>query len=211
MTQRDTVDAGSFAIWLGDIGRALNEGATSDVPCGSCNQCCRASQFIHIEPDEAAALARIPAELLFAAPGLPTGHVLMGYGKDGACPMLRNNACTIYDDRPRTCRVYDCRIFAASEVLPDEPSKAGVSARVEQWEFTYDSDYAQLQQRAISSAARYLGAHALAIFGLATTDAMRDSLVALRIFDTFISDADVVEPDVDTVKAAVEQSRRRVN
>lgn len=57
---------------------ALRGEGEADVPCGSCTACCTASQFVHIEPDEADALAHIPRQLLFPAPRLPRGHVLMG-------------------------------------------------------------------------------------------------------------------------------------
>ena len=77
--------------------------AEAKVPCAGCTACCRSGYFIHVEPDEQAALAAIPAELLFPAPGLPAGHHVMGYGADGACPMLVEDACSIYAERPRAC------------------------------------------------------------------------------------------------------------
>ena len=92
----------------------------SDVPCGTCTACCTSSQFVHIEPDERDALAHIPAELLFPAPGRPRGHVLLGYDERGHCPMLVDGACSIYAHRPRTCRTYDCRVFAAAGVDPGD-------------------------------------------------------------------------------------------
>src|SRR5689334_12051664 len=95
------------------------EGA-SDVPCGACTACCTASQFVHIGPDEADALAHIPAELLFPAPGLPRGHVLLGYDEHGRCPMLVDDGCSIYAHRPQTCRTYDCRVLPAAGVAADE-------------------------------------------------------------------------------------------
>ena len=85
-------------------------------PCGGCTACCTSSQFVHIEPDETRTLSRIPAALLFPAPGLPRGHRLMGYDENGHCPMLVDATCSIYADRPRTCRTYDCRIFPAADI-----------------------------------------------------------------------------------------------
>lgn len=38
----------------------------------------------------------IPAELLFPAPGLPKGHVLLGYDANGHCPMLAEGGCSIF-------------------------------------------------------------------------------------------------------------------
>ncbi len=62
----------------------------------------------------------------------------MGYVDDGACPMLVDGACSIYEHRPRTCRVYDCRLFAAlGRVNEDTPL---IAARVRAWEFEYADD-----------------------------------------------------------------------
>jgi uncharacterized protein len=130
-----TVPAGEFTVWLGGMQAALRGEADSDVPCGSCTACCTSSQFVHIEPDEVQTLALIPGELLFPAPGQPPGHVVMGYDQDGNCPMFADGGCSIYASRPRTCRVYDCRLFAAlGRVNEGTPL---IAARIRSWEFTY--------------------------------------------------------------------------
>jgi len=102
----------------------IRTGDTSNVPCGSCTACCTSSQFIHIAPDEVDPLGVIPRDVLFPAPRLPVGHVLMGYDDNGHCPMLVDGACSIYEHRPRTCRTYDCRAFAASGLELDDPTKS---------------------------------------------------------------------------------------
>jgi uncharacterized protein len=130
--EADAIAAGGFAAWLADAKAALRGERDADVPCGGCTACCTASQFIHIGPDEADALAHIPAELLFPAPLMPDGHVLMGHDERGHCPMLRDGRCTIYAHRPRTCRTYDCRIFTAAGVTPDDGLIAERAAR---WRF----------------------------------------------------------------------------
>ncbi len=81
--------------------RALRGDGGTDVPCGTCTACCTSSQFVHIEPDETDTLAHIPADVLFPAPLAPRGHVLLGYDERGHCPMLVDNACSIYEHRPR--------------------------------------------------------------------------------------------------------------
>lgn len=87
---------------------ALRGEQPSAVPCDGCTACCTSSQFVHIEPDERETLRRIPSELLFPAPRMPAGHVLLGYDEHGRCPMLSEQGCSIYEHRPRTCRTYDC-------------------------------------------------------------------------------------------------------
>jgi Fe-S-cluster containining protein len=128
-----TVAAGRFSEWL----EQLQSGNEMAVPCGACTACCTSSQFVHIEPDERETLARIPVGLRFPAPGLPEGHVVLGYDEHGQCPMLVDGACSIYEHRPRTCRTYDCRVFAATGVEPDA-SQPDVAARVHEWRFDVD-------------------------------------------------------------------------
>ncbi|MEP6961813.1 MAG: YkgJ family cysteine cluster protein, partial [Acidobacteriota bacterium] len=136
-----TVPAGEFSAWLRATEAALASPATgADVPCGACNACCRASMFIHITPEETQTIERIPRALLFPAPGLPQGHVLMGYNQQGHCPMLVDNRCSIYAHRPRACRDYDCRIFAATGIAVDLRTQAEVARRVAAWSFDYKSD-----------------------------------------------------------------------
>ena len=101
----EVLDAGPFAAWLAGMQASLRGEQDSDVPCGGCTACCRSSQFIHIGPEETDALAHIPAALLFPAPQRPAGHVLMGYDSQGRCPMLTEAGCSIYEHRPRTCRI----------------------------------------------------------------------------------------------------------
>jgi hypothetical protein len=154
-----TIPAGSFSTWLAQMDRALAGEADSDVPCGPCTGCCTASQFIHIGADETATLARIPAPLLFPAPRAPEGHVLMGYDERGHCPMLSDGACSIYEDRPRTCRTYDCRVFAAAGVDPDASSQPDIAARVARWRFDHPTSLDEAAHAAVRAAAERARQH----------------------------------------------------
>ncbi len=120
-----------FSEWLDGFDPASD----AAVPCGACTACCTSSQFVHIGPDENDTLAHIPAEVRFRAPGLPKGHFVLGYDEHGQCPMLVDGDCSIYDHRPRTCRTYDCRIFAVTGVEPDQPE---IAERVRDWQFDID-------------------------------------------------------------------------
>ncbi len=147
------LDAGDFARWLVDMQAALRGERDADVPCGSCTACCTASQFVHIAPDEADTLAHIPAALLFPAPRMPAGHVLLGYDELGHCPMLVDNQCSIYEHRPRTCRTYDCRVFPAAGVEV-EPDKELIAQRVRRWRFTVATPEDQIRLEAVRAAAQ---------------------------------------------------------
>ena len=152
------IAAGDFSVWLAGMERALRGEAESVVPCGTCTACCTSSQFITVEPEDTAALARIPGELLFPAPGLPDGHLVMGYDERGHCPMFVDNACSIYADRPRTCRTYDCRIFPAAGVEADAQAMPLIAAQARRWRFTYDSPQSRDQHEAVRAAAEALRA-----------------------------------------------------
>ena len=144
--------AGDFSSWVDEMQRALRGERDADVPCDGCTACCTSSQFVHIEPDETDTLAHIPPELLFPAPRLPRGHVLLGYDERGHCPMLVDNGCSIYEHRPRTCRTYDCRIFAAAGVEVDD-DKPEIAQRVRRWRFSFANAADRRRRDAIRAAA----------------------------------------------------------
>jgi uncharacterized protein len=151
--------AGGFSAWVARTLDALSGGGGSEVPCGGCTACCRSSYFIHIGPDETDTLGRIPRALLFPAPGLPDGHVVLGYDERGCCPMLVDDRCSIYEDRPRTCRTYDCRVFAAAGVAPEDDGKPLIAARVRRWRFDLATTIDRAQHEAVRATAVYLRRH----------------------------------------------------
>jgi Fe-S-cluster containining protein len=155
--EAEGVPAGSFSIWLSGAEASLRSGKDgADVPCGACRGCCRSSMFIHIGPEETRTIRRIPRALLFPAPGLPKGHVLMGYDDQGCCPMLVEGECSIYEDRPQTCRDYDCRVFAATGVSVNCESQAEIANRVKAWAFTYEREESREEHRMVKAAAAFL-------------------------------------------------------
>ena len=190
----EPLDAGDFGSWLVAIGAAVRGERGSDVPCAGCTACCRASQFILVEPDERDTLAHVPPELLFPAPRMPRGHRVLGYDERGHCPMLVDDRCSIYEHRPRACRAYDCRVFAATGVELDDPTKAEVLARVRRWRFRGD-DHAR--RRALRAAARFVQAHAeeLAV----SRDPTAVAGIAVEAHEEFLDR----EPDVAALRARV--------
>jgi Fe-S-cluster containining protein len=148
------LDAGRFSEWLESMLAALDGARDADVPCDECTACCRSSQFVHIAPDETDALAHVPSALLFPAPGHPPGPVLLGYDERGHCPMLVDDRCSIYEHRPRTCRTYDCRVFAAAGVEPDPERQSEVLARVRRWRFAEPTEHDRAARDAVRAAAQ---------------------------------------------------------
>jgi Fe-S-cluster containining protein len=148
--------AGNFSSWMIEMQGAIRGEHGANVPCDGCTACCTSSQFIHIEPDETGTLAHIPPELLFPAPGMPPGHVLLGYDERGHCPMLIDDQCSIYEHRPRTCRTYDCRIFPAAGLEIDDDDKLLIARRARRWKFSYPTQADRNQHNAVRAAATLL-------------------------------------------------------
>lgn len=149
--------AGSFSDWLRGAEASLrSRTAGVEVPCVSCRGCCRSSMFIHVGPEEKETIRWIPRALLFPAPGLPEGHLLMGYDDRGQCPMLVDSKCSIYEHRPQTCRDYDCRLLAATGVPADEHRQPEIAQRVAEWVFAYETDEERAEHTALQRAAAFL-------------------------------------------------------
>ncbi|HEU4532800.1 MAG TPA: YkgJ family cysteine cluster protein [Polyangiaceae bacterium] len=181
--------AGPFSAWVRETHRARKlKVIGSNVPCGECNACCRSSYFIHIRPEETAALARIPKRLLFPAPGLPKGHVLMGYDRQGRCPMLADDRCSIYEDRPQTCRDYDCRVFAASGVDADQHgTQPDIARRARAWKFEYPTDADRQAHAAVRAAGAFLTEHRDAFpEGAVPGNPVPLAIMAVRVYQVFL-------------------------
>lgn len=152
--------AGDFSAWLRQTLQAqVSKNLGAAVPCGECTACCRSSLFIHIKPDETDTLRRIPKELLFPAPGLPAGNLLMGYDENGRCPMFQDNKCSIYDSRPQTCREFDCRIFSATGVEMDDSAQVAIVERARRWRFSYPNETDRAERSAINASVKFLQEH----------------------------------------------------
>ena len=216
MSGEDDLPAGEFSSWMIEIQSAIRGERGSVVPCGGCTACCTSSQFIHIEPDETDTLSRIPPELLFPAPRLPRGHVVLGYDERGHCPMLIDNKCSIYENRPRTCRTYDCRIFPAAGIGIDDNDKVQIARQAQRWQFSFPTQADQNQHDAVRAAATFLDGYPDALLdGAAPTNATQRAVLAIEIHDVFLQHDDatdetaIVEPDPDVVRVEVMRRRRR--
>ncbi len=131
-------DSMKFSIWLKEFTGALKGINDGSVPCGECVGCCTSSYFIHIKPTDRESIKHIPRELMFPAPGLPKGHYLLGYDDKGHCPMFKGGRCSIYSYRPETCRQYDCRIYPATGIFPDN-EKPEILRKAKGWNFDVSS------------------------------------------------------------------------
>jgi len=154
----DVTPAGGFSAWLERTRHALASDDGADVPCGECTACCTASYYVYVRPDETRTLARIPRDRLVSLPGLPAGYLAMDWDARGHCPMLVDGRCSIYEDRPQTCRDFDCRIFPASGIDPAE--KPLIAARSRRWHFDHATPRDRREHAAVRAAAAFLRDHA---------------------------------------------------
>lgn len=207
--------AGDFSAWMTEVQQAIRGERSSDVPCGGCTGCCTSSQFIHIAPDETDTLAHIPAAMLFPAPRLPRGHVLVGYDQHGHCPMLIDNACSIYAHRPRTCRTYDCRVFPAARVELDDADKGAIARQTRRWQFSFESPNARVQHDAVSAAAAHLLQHRQLLADDAVpANTTQLAVLAIEVHDAFVEHdpetgmASITVPTPDAVRVMLTSRRR---
>jgi Fe-S-cluster containining protein len=86
------------------ISAMISDEPISDVPCDTCTICCQLlSPFL--TPEEIAS-GRYPISLING----PEGPVVALFRNTyGGCAMLKDNKCSIYEDRPIACRQFDCR------------------------------------------------------------------------------------------------------
>ena len=207
----DDLAAGEFGSWLSEIQGAIRGVQPAEVPCNTCTACCTASQFIHIGPDETETLAHIPSELLFPAPGLAKGHVLMGYDERGHCPMLRNDVCSIYDVRPRTCRAYDCRVFGSTGVKLVDDDKPLIDIQVRRWRFSYATEQDRERHGAMLRAATFLNEHRSDLGAMVPRNPTQLAALAIELHELFLG-ATAKTVSVESVRAAIlsQQGERRV-
>jgi Fe-S-cluster containining protein len=215
VNEQQDLPAGDFSSWLRRVRRALLVEDGAEVDCGGCDACCSSSCFIHIRPEETLCLDRINRDLLAAAPGLPPGHVVLGYDKQGRCPMLVAGRCSIYEQRPLTCCNYDCRVFAAAGITAGDRSKARISQRVKRWRFTYPTRGDQDEHEAVRAAANFIREHAGSFpGGNIPTEPGQLAIVAIKAYEVFLpkyedlqqsarvlSDAEVASAVVDACRA----------
>ena len=197
----DDLAAGAFGAWLEEMRAALRHEVDADVPCGDCCACCSTSHFVHVGPWEADALAHIPQDLRFPAPGMPAGHVVLGHDRRGRCPMLDGGGrCTIYEHRPLTCRTYDCRVFAAAGIDADRDE---ITRRARRWRFACPEPRDRAGLAAVSDAARWISEHAAAFPGGAVPDDPAQlAVLAVKVAGVFLPGGPATEGKGDAAVAA---------
>ncbi len=205
--------AGDFSTWIVDMQGAIRGDRASEVPCNGCTACCTSSQFVLVEPDEADALAHIPVELVFPAPRMPPGHVVLGYDARGALPDARRRPVLDLRAPPAACRTYDCRIFPAAGVEVDEGDrdKAAIALRARRWQFGFPTADDRFRHEATHRAARFLTAHPECLPGGSVPSPTGIAVLATEIYELFLHTDELgatalVDPEPDLVRAELHRS-----
>ena len=179
--------AGVFSAWLEQTRLAMQTHSGNDVACGDCIACCSSRYFIHVRAHESASLKRIPKTVLVAAPGWPAGDKLMGYTQQGHCPMLQQRQCQIYQERPQTCRDYDCRVFAATGLDAGGKDQQAINQRINSWRFSYPAEQDQRAQQALHHAVHFIRNYAHSFpGGRVPQDATQLALLAIKVYPVFL-------------------------
>lgn len=199
--------AGNFEVWLQSILISFKTGETINVPCGNCRGCCSAGRFVHLTPSDHKAHAAIPKQLLHRAPGMPKGHTVLGYLADGLCPMLKSGNCTIYPDRPSTCRTFDCRVLAAAGLDVGGKWSKRINERVHAWRFSFSSEDGRHRFKAIKSAANFIQQHPGAFpGGRAPDEPTTIAVLAIKVHSVFLCPSAFAAP-TEIANAVVMASR----
>jgi len=195
--------AGNFSDWLRAFRAALSGGPGMNVACGDCVGCCTSSYYIKVRPHEHRALARIGAQhLLPSQDGSENKH--MGFDAHGHCPMFANGGCSIYTDRPETCRLYDCRVFAAAGLSAGE-EKSTINERIGRWRFDYPGEADRAEQRAVSAAAAFIGQHPIRFpNGRIPSRPSEVAVLAIKCYPVFMDDS---RTDAERRAAIIDASR----
>jgi uncharacterized protein len=186
MPVSEPIPAGNFSEWLRAMRRALAGGPGMDVACGDCVGCCTSSYFIKVRPHETRALAAIDPRFLEAAPG-PRPAQLMGHLENGHCPMYSGRGCSIYPDRPETCRTYDCRVFTAAGMPAGGADKSTINERVARWHFDFPTETDRRERRAVQAAASFLRQHPVRFpGGHVPSRASEIAVLAVKTYEVFL-------------------------
>lgn len=115
-------------IWLRKLTDALGQAAEGIVPCkAGCSHCCHMA--LMVTPEEAEAMAKasgrpikMPSKRAFRTPEAENVERFDGV----PCPMLKENQCSVYNDRPHPCRVHYSmdRDSLLCKIVPGEKIRA---------------------------------------------------------------------------------------
>lgn len=120
----------AFLPWLSRVMQVITElendpdsQVSANVPCGTCELCCHNTRVPVTDKE-----AENPA---LKAVMTDSGWIIP---KKGTACIHLNNGCEIYDQRPRTCRAFDCRKRLVTNMQDDHTKKMNEQWNLKEWE-----------------------------------------------------------------------------
>jgi Fe-S-cluster containining protein len=86
------------------------------VPCGTCTACCKSGYAVDLTPEETKRLPHVLNDC---------GEPILPRREDGSCTLLKDERCSVYEERPVSCRKYDCRKMSLTGILSKQLMAAG--------------------------------------------------------------------------------------
>lgn len=131
--------------------------------------------------------------------------MILGYDEQGHCPMLENGSCSIYDQRPRTCRSYDCRIFPATDLKLTDQAKSAILEQTQRWKFTLDDSHDLEKQAAVQKAAIFIQDHVhLFPQGATPGTTTHIALMAIKVYELFLPRDRQTQGDEELINSILE-------
>lgn len=91
-----------------------------EVPCGSCDECCR-GDAVYLHPECGDVVDGYDTAIY-------SGRRILAHKRNGDCVYLRRkHGCQIHERRPCSCRQLDCKNLL--DVPPDQRVRIGFSRR----------------------------------------------------------------------------------
>lgn len=103
----------------------------TNVPCNGCSLCCQLFSP-YLTPEEVSS-GKYPISLVNPKPEQLEKNpelgpiVVMFKNKNGGCSMWKDGQCTIYEDRPKACRQFDCRTVDHPKMKEVVKEKFGIN------------------------------------------------------------------------------------
>ena len=189
------VPAGTFGDWLADMRAVLRGQRDADVPCGDCVGCCVSKYVIPLRPADSRVLESIPDRYLMIERGENGIRYQMKFREDGTCPLFCQGKCSVYQHRPRTCRDYDCRVYAATGLVPDG-DRPVIGERVAAWRFSYRTEDERRDARAVRRAAEFIRSSGTVLPAQLRLDSSAAvAVLAVKVYPVFRESCDGEMPE----------------
>jgi hypothetical protein len=125
--------SGSVTTYLRKSTQGYLRDGSANVPCNGCTACCRDPNLFVDVTDEEAKRLKVHQDTNMDQREYKNGVAwVLDRNEKGECVYLIDNRCSIYSERPKSCRQYDCRVHLLG--FPVDPTQTVVNQEgVLQW------------------------------------------------------------------------------